>query len=314
MTTTVAFDPGNVQSSAEVLRAERLRLAPDEPGLVPHGRGWGQARQEMAELCATAPVTIGEVLSMLTRAQQIMDLLPPPAANRVAAFNSLYYTITDQVARSLGGRTVHDPAFLELLDVEFAKRYFNALRLWGEEDHSTPDAWEVLFRRAQDEKISRLAAAILGVNAHINHDLALALIATWEKLDTTPGERMHPDYRLVNKIFYQEIPLLRRRYSSRWQLRIDGLSGDLDDWSQNILVAATRAHAWDQARRLWELREEQEDFARAMLMMDRASAYVGELLITSDGVVNRIGNVLLVSRNGARSVWRRVRPGRRVLP
>ncbi|WP_157408444.1 DUF5995 family protein [Actinoplanes sp. N902-109] len=307
MTTTVGFDSNNVQSSAERLRTERLRLAPDEPGLVPHGRGWGEARQEMAELCDTPTVTIGDVLTKLTRAQGIMDLLPPPAANRVAAFNSLYYTITDRVARALGGPQVADPAFLELLDVEFAKRYFDALRLWGEEDHTTPDAWEVLFRRAQDQRVSRLAAAMLGVNAHINHDLALALVATWDQLGVTPEERMHPDYKLVNKIFYQEIPLLRRRYSSRWQLRIDGLTGDLDDWSQNILVAATRAHAWDQGRRLWELRSVDEDYAKALLMMDRASAYVGELLITSDGMVNRLGDILLLSRNRVRRVLTRRR-------
>ena len=55
-----------------------------------------------------------------------------------------------------------DPAFLEMLDVEFAKRYFDALRLWGLEDDTTPDVWEVLFRRASDKKVSALVAAMLG--------------------------------------------------------------------------------------------------------------------------------------------------------
>ncbi|GAA2581898.1 hypothetical protein GCM10010435_69300 [Winogradskya consettensis] len=306
MTATVAFDINTVRSSADLLRTERIRIAPDEPGLVPSGRGWGEAKREMAELCAVPPATIAEVLEMLTRAQRIMDLLPPPAANRIASFNSLYFTITDRVGAALTGPDVVDPEFLELLDVEFAKRYFDALRLWGEEDHSTPDAWEVLFRRAQDEKISRLAAAILGVNAHINHDLALALVATWERLGTPPGDVVHPDYLLINKIFYQEIPRLRRRYSTSWQLRVDMLAGDLDDWSQSVLVAATRAHAWDQGRRLWDLRDEAEHLAHARLVMDRASAYVGELLITSDGVFNQVGVVLKAGRDGARGAWRRV--------
>jgi Family of unknown function (DUF5995) len=306
MTTTVHFDRGGVQNSAQVLRDERKRIAPDEPGLVPKGRGWEPAAREMSELCAENIDTIGDVLRALRRAQEIMDLLPPPAANRVASFNSLYFTITDRVAGALKGSEVHDADFLELLDVEFAKRYIEALRLWGEEDLATPDAWEVLFRRAQDQNVSKLAAAMLGVNAHINHDLALALIATWEQLGA-PGEddETHPDYLLVNKIFYQEIPKLRRRYSTPWQLRIDNLVGELDDWSQRVLVAATRAAAWEQAQRLWELREEEEDLARARLLMDRASAYVGELLITSDGVVNRTGAVLRAGRTSVRRVLRR---------
>ncbi|BCJ48812.1 hypothetical protein Asp14428_02870 [Actinoplanes sp. NBRC 14428] len=306
MTTTVGFDRGGVQSSADLLRTERLRIARDEPGLIPRGRGWEPASREMAELCADCPDTIGDVLRMLTRAQEILNLLPPPAANRVASFNSLYFTITDRVAQSLRGTEVRDPSFLELLDIEFAKRYFEALRLWGDEDRSTPDAWEILFRRAQDPGVSKLAAAMLGVNAHINHDLALALTSTWEQLGAPRDEVVHPDYLLVNKIFYQEIPRLRRRYSTRFQLRIDGLLGDLDDWSQRVLVAATRAHAWEQAQRLWELRDDEDDLARAKLVMDRASAYVGELLITGDGVVNRTGAVLRAGRDTTRSSLRRL--------
>ncbi|MGA5299778.1 DUF5995 family protein [Nucisporomicrobium flavum] len=306
MTTTVQFDRGGVQSSAELLREERRRIARDEPGLVPKGGGWEPASREMADLCACRVETIGDVLRGLRKAQEIMDTLPPPAANRVASFNSLYFTITDRVAGALKSSEVHDADFLEMLDVEFAKRYFDALRLWGEENLNTPDAWEVLFRRAQDKRVSRLAAAMLGVNAHINHDLAWALVATW-KSTGAPAEDdpIHPDYLLVNKIFYQEIPRLRRRYSTSWQLRIDGLVGDLDDWSQRVLVAATRARAWEQAQRLWELREDEEDLARAALVMDRASAYVGELLITSDGVVNRAGSALRAGRDVSRRVFRR---------
>ncbi|MEV4706247.1 DUF5995 family protein [Actinoplanes sp. NPDC049316] len=308
MTTTVQFDRGGVQSSAELLREERRRIARDEPGLVPAGRGWEPASREMADLCACRVETIGDVLRGLRKAQEIMDKLPPPAANRVASFNSLYFTITDRVAGALQGSEVHDPEFLELLDVEFAKRYFDALRLWGEENRATPDAWEVLFRRAQDKRVSKLAAAMLGVNAHINHDLAWALTATWRRTGMTPTEDdpIHPDYLLVNKIFYQEIPRLRRRYSTPLQMRIDALVGDLDDWSQRVLVAATRAHAWEQALRLWELREDDEDLARAALVMDRASAYVGELLITGDGVVNRTGAALRAGRDVCRSGLRRM--------
>jgi hypothetical protein len=289
---TAAFDRDQAQRSALVLRDERLQLTP----AVPPGRGWAPAHIEVADLCGAECADIGTVLRHLTTAQQIFDTLPPPADNRVASFNSLYFTITDRVSQSLGSSEVRDKQFLELLDVEFAKRYFHALRLWGEDDTATPDAWEVLFRRAQDHGVSKLAAAMLGVNAHINHDLALALVSTWEQLGPPEDEEIHPDYLLINRIFYEEIPELRRRYSTPLQLRIDALVGNLDDWSQRVLVSATRAHAWEQAQRLWAVRDDPEDLDRALLVMDRASAYVGELLLLGDNVVNRGGRLLRGAR------------------
>jgi hypothetical protein len=296
---TAAFDRDGAQHSANVLREERLQLTPaDLPG-----RGWAPAHIEVADLCAAECADIGTVLKHLTTAQHIFDRLPPPADNRVAAFNSLYFTITDRVAQALRGADVRDKAFLELLDVEFAKRYLHALRLWGEDDPATPDAWEVLFRRAQDHGVSKLAAAMLGINAHINHDLALALVATWEQLGPPTPDEVHSDYLLINKIFFEEIPGLRRRYSTPLQLRIDRLVGNLDDWSQRVLVSATRARAWEQAERLWAVRDDAEDLDRALLVMDRASAYVGELLLVGDEIVNRGGNLL----RGVRGSLRRER-------
>ena len=150
----------------------------------------------------------------------------------------------------------------------------------------------MLFRRAQDDGVTPLAAAMLGVNAHINHDLALALVSTWEQLGPPEPDQVHPDYLLINKIFFEEIPGLRRRYSTPFQLTIDRLVGTLDDWSQRVLVSATRAHAWEQAERLWALREDPEDLDRALLVMDRASAYVGELLLVGDDLVNLGGRLL----------------------
>ena len=294
---TATFDRDGARRSAVVLREERLQLTP----AVPAGRGWAPAHLEVADLCAAECADIGTVLRHLTTAQQIFDSLPPPADNRVAAFNSLYFTITDRVAQSLRGAEVRDKEFLELLDVEFAKRYFTALRLWGDDDAATPDAWEVLFRRAQDRGLSKLAAAMLGVNAHINHDLALALVSTWEQLGPPAGEEIDRDYLLINKIFFEEIPALRRRYSTPLQLRIDTLVGNLDDWSQRVLVSVTRAHAWEQAQRLWALRDDADDLDHALLVMDRASAYVGELLLLGDDIVNRGGRAL----RGVRGALRR---------
>ncbi|MBB4692045.1 DUF5995 family protein [Paractinoplanes abujensis] len=291
--TATAFDRELARGSAELLRTKRLELSALE---IPAGRGWHPLREKVTELLDGHPQSIGSVVTRLVALQAVLDELPPsPAKNRVSAFNALYLKITRRVELAiLTG--VNEPDFLELLDIEFAKRYFAALEGWNNDDEETPDVWEVLFKRAGDTRMSRLTAAVLGVNAHINHDLALALIGTWNETGAPLDDTVHPDYLLVNEIFYEEIPPLRRGFSSKWQLELDELVGPLDDWSQRVLVTVTRARAWDQARELWLLRHDGEDFEQARRTMDRAASLLAEWLIVGDRIVT-----------GAGGGWRRFR-------
>ncbi|WP_231954397.1 DUF5995 family protein [Actinoplanes derwentensis] len=279
----VGFDRGRAETSAERLHECRQQIT----GPVTTERGWAPAHLEMNAVLLDLPEDIAGVVARLKLIQSILDSLPPsPGTNRVAAFNALYLTITEQVEAHLRGPDVTDPIFLEMLDVEFARLYFTALGSWGAAPGvDTPDAWEVLFRRAHDSGVSPLEAAVLGVNAHINHDLALALIATWQRLGYPGDGPQHPDYLIVNQIFYQHIPPLRRRFATAWQMQIDRCVGDLDDWSQRILVYSTRALAWEKAERLWELQDDKEDYARALLVMDRVAAVAGETVLTGAGIV-----------------------------
>jgi hypothetical protein len=283
-----SFDRTRARDSAEMLRTKRRELSTLE---VPRGRGWSPLREKVAEAVYDQPQTIGAVVAKLCIIQAILDELPPgPRRNRVSAFNKLYTRITRRVEGALLDG-VNSPAFLELLDIEFAKRYFCALDQWNNDLDETPDVWEVLFKRAGDQKMSRLTAAMLGVNAHINHDLALALVGTWNSWGAPePGDdTIHPDYLLVNEIFYQEIPPLRRSFSTTWQLEIDDFVGGLDDWTQRTLVTVTRARAWDQGRDLWLLRNDPEEFEDARHAMDRAASLLAEFAIAGDRVVNAIG-------------------------
>lgn len=301
----VNFDRERVESSAAALAEGRQRIA---LAVASVASDWSPVQEEMLALVEEQPEDIIGVIERLKAVQKILDLLPPsPGKNRVAAFNTLYLTITEQVADSLRSADCVDPEWLEVLDVEFARLYFKALGAWGVPGKNPADAWEVLFRRAYDDKVTVMDAAVLGVNAHINHDLALALLATWDRLGY-PGEGpQHPDYLLVNKIFYQQIPLLRRRFATAWQLQIDRCVGDLDDWSQRILVRTTRAMAWEQAEALWELREDPKDYAHALRIMDRASACAGEALLRGTSLLQVLW---LTARAWTSRLWRRL-TGRR---
>jgi hypothetical protein len=48
---------------------------------------------------------------------------------------------------------------------------------------------------------------------------------------------------------------------------------------------------------MWPLRQDPDDFAEAMLAMDRAAAFIGEALIVGDGLVSRVGTFAVSMRD-----------------
>lgn len=248
---------------------------------------WGRVHDEVTEVLAGSAVDVPGVLAQLTDLQLVLErATPADDDNPIAEFNRLYCTITDEIHQRLQRGSFTDPEFLTLLDVEFAERYLDALRRWGRACADTPEAWKVLFQRLRDCGVRSLPAAAAGVNAHVNYDLPFALVSTWEKLGGAPADdRQHRDYLLINEIFFESIPQLRRSYLSTWQLFIDKLNGGLDDWYQNRLVEFARNLAWADAQRLWTVRNDPEAVERTRLRLDRHAAIIGWALLSPVGSV-----------------------------
>ncbi len=243
---------------------------------------WGPVHHDMMEAVAGDPTDIAGVVDQLVRVQGLLEKVPSLyQENPVADFNKLYTTITEEILHRHRVGGFSDLGFLTMLDVEFAKRYFRALRLWGEGSPATPQAWTVLFTRYDDRDLRSLPCAVAGVNAHINYDLSFALLATWKQLGpNASGSPQHDDYLLINQVFFDAIPALRRSFLEKWQLYIDRLNGRFDDWYQNLLVQITRDLAWDRAMTIWALREDPVAVERARRAMDHQTAFVGRVLLS----------------------------------
>jgi hypothetical protein len=249
---------------------------------------WGPVHQDIADLLADHPADVPAVVDHLAKLQDVLVRLPPLQEScPLADFNALYLTITSKVLQRLYDGSFADPVFLSRLDVEFAARYFDALRLWTESSPYTPQAWACIFERLQGPDVRPLPAAAAGVNAHINFDLPFALVTTFDHLESEPadGGDQHRDYLQINEIFAESIPSLRRGYLDRWQLIIDTLNGDLDDWYQGELVEYTRDVAWRNAQRIWRVRHDAHARECERSRLDGTAARLGRLLLSPLGAL-----------------------------
>jgi len=247
---------------------------------------WGPVYQEIRDLLTGHPDDVPAVVDQLTKMQDVLERVPTQlGGNPLADFNKLYLTTTESVLECLYAGSFADPAFLSRLDVEFAARYFDALRQWSDASVCCPRVWKVLFGRIGAPDCSPLPSAAAGVNAHINFDLPFALVTTFDHLGCDPidDSDQHRDYLLINGIFAESIPGLRRGYLDKWQLLIDTMNGDLDDRWQGEMVDYTRNVAWRNSQKLWGVRHDMAGLARERDRLDHNAAALGRLLLSPLG-------------------------------
>ena len=195
-------------------------------------------------------------------------------------FNWLYLEVTEAVEARIVAGGFSDPAWLAELDVQFARLYFSALAssLSGQ---SAPDCWDALFQSRGQLKIARIQFAMAGINAHINHDLAEALVATCTTTGTTPdhGGVLYPDYTALNTTLDGLIETAKQTLHVR--LLGDALppAGQLENTLAAWSVSAARESAWRNAEILWHLRAEPDLSSAFMDSLDGLTAVAGKALL-----------------------------------
>lgn len=226
-------------------------------------------------LAQAQPKSIDDVLSTM----QSMEALFAPD-DGLLWFHRLYFQVTQAVKARVAGGGFSNPAWLAELDVQFAALYFGALEKWLS-GQSTPGCWQALFARREQAAIARIQFALAGVNAHINHDLPMALIATCQAAGLTPAHDspLHTDYTAVNSTLDTLIETAKRELMVR-------LLGDplppvshLEDAVAAWSVAAARETAWTNAEVLWTLRGAPLLGSRFLDGLDGITALAGKTLL-----------------------------------
>jgi hypothetical protein len=195
-------------------------------------------------------------------------------------FNWLYMEITRAVAQRIDEGGFRDPGWLTELDVHFARLYFDSVASWLA-GKGTKGCWRVLLERRNQGLIARVQFALAGINAHINHDLALALVTTCKSRRTTPDHDsvQYQDHCAVNSILSGFVDTAKEKLMLR--LLGDALPeiSHLEDTIATWNVAAAREAAWVNAEILWRLRRTTLLTARYMDRIDGITSVAGKALL-----------------------------------
>ncbi len=223
----------------------------------------------------TPPQSIPDVL----RTMQTIDATCIDA-DGLKWFNWLYLQVTSAVEARVSAGGFADRSWLAELDVQFARLYFEALgaALAGA---PSPGCWRALFDSRANVRIARIQFALAGINAHINHDLPEALVATCQVTNTTPqhGNTQYRDYTAINTTLDAIIEPAKQTLNVR-------LLGDqlpavshLCDLIAAFGTSAAREKAWQNSEVLWHLQDVPALASGFMDALDGITTFAGKALL-----------------------------------
>ena len=239
------------------------------------------------------PPHIADVIGRL----RTIEAAAPPS-DGVACFARLYREVTEGVAAELTTEGVADPRFVETLDIQFANLFFSALDSYGRDPAGTPSAWVPLFAERARGGIAPLQFALAGMNAHINRDLPVALVATCRGLGLDLGESspQHADFERVDALLAQVERRVKSSYLTGWLAWADRLVHRfrrIDDVVAMWDVDRARDAAWTNAQALWALGDESPLARDYLLTLDRMVGFASRgLLIPADSWLLELGRRL----------------------
>lgn len=91
-------------------------------------------------------------------------------------FNSAYVVVTQLISDTAKQEHFVNPQFVERFTTNFAQYYFRALNAYESDDQDLHISWESFRKVSSVKSFPIFLTLLMGANAHINHDLPLALV------------------------------------------------------------------------------------------------------------------------------------------
>ncbi|MGF0172970.1 DUF5995 family protein [Streptomyces sp. Marseille-Q5077] len=199
-----------------------------------------------------------------------------PERDGVAIFNRVYLAVTETVDRHIDGGRFTDARAAITLDVRFAERYLAAVE-GAEQEGRPPACWRPLFQMRRHPGVRPLQFALAGINAHIGHDLALAVVDACRSLGCEPAELEDEFDRVGDLLVSLEEHIREELMPGPDLLQIaDPLTHLLGSWS----LERARDATWSAARALWALRRLPDLAGEFTERLDAAVGFAGRMLLT----------------------------------
>jgi uncharacterized protein DUF5995 len=219
------------------------------PNLLPPRSGVTSPASPLQPCAPATPECVDGVIQQMTEAWTPLD----DACDHRAVF-ALTYLITTQGFRDyLSDR--RDPAFFAeepaviQLDRAFATLYFDAVAQYGAGD--APPAWRIAFDAARSGRTNAVQDVFLGMNAHIQRDLPVALAGVG--LVDADGASRKPDHDRVDEILSAVLDGIEDELADRYDPMIslaDASPSPADEEGALETLKAWREEAWRNAERL----------------------------------------------------------------
>ncbi|MFC8095638.1 DUF5995 family protein [Streptomyces sp. NPDC008343] len=199
-----------------------------------------------------------------------------PERDGVAVFNRVYLAVTEAVDGHIDGGRFTDARAAITLDVRFAERYLAAVDR-AEQEGRPPACWRPLFQMRRHPGVRPLQFALAGINAHIGHDLALAVVDACRSLGCEPAELEDEFDRVGDLLVSLEERIREELMPGPDLLQIaDPLTHLLGSWS----LERARDATWSAARALWALRRLPDLAGEFTERLDAAVGFAGRMLLT----------------------------------
>jgi len=195
--------------------------------------------------------------------------------DRQGAFAAAYVEVMAALQRDLRAGVYEDGPWVDRCAQRFLSLYFQALDDTARGWHwQVPQAWQQALAARRRHSGSCLGSLVLGMNAHINHDLPLAIAQTLPAGDVSQQAR---DYHRILATLRGCIAPIQARIGHDYAEglgRLDRVAVGLDDAVTYLVIRLSRRQSWAWAMTLRGASER----ARLRSALDQHAARTGRVL------------------------------------
>lgn len=203
--------------------------------------------------------------------------------NRAGYFASLYKRMTMSVAEGILNGSFQDSSRMEKLDLVFAQRYLDALYAYQHKIHCS-SSWQYAFDNCADTSLTVIQHLLIGINTHINLDLAIAAA------QVAPGDSifaLEEDFNRINNVISALMNDVQECLCQVWlpMRLLTSIANNRQDAVLNFSIGIARKTAWANALLLANMNVSQQGIH--ITDMDKNTQLLG-LKIHSPGILSEM--------------------------